>query len=219
MGQLATPDALSIIAPILKPGGDPTSSLRGIAIGTMAAKLYAAILEQRISDWAEASNFRAAGQFGFRRLRGTAQAALVLRALRDQHRLRGQQLWGCFVDFKQAYDRVPREQLWQKLAARGVDTAWLAAAQALYSNVPMSVRTSAGLSPCFQAVTGLKQGCPLSPTLFGLYIDDLEEELMAAARRGEQLDLPSFLGSGGAAVLYADDMVLLAPQRPGCSGS
>ena len=220
VGQLATPDALSIIAPILKPGGDPTScsSLRGIAIGTMAAKLYAAILEQRISDWAEASNFRAAGQFGFRRQRGTAQAALVLRALQDQHRLRGQQLWGCFVDFKQAYDRVPREQLWQKLAARGVDTAWLAAAQALYSNVPMSVRTSAGLSPCFQAVTGLKQGCPLSPTLFGLYIDDLEEELMAAARRGEQLDLPSFLGSGGAAVpplLYADDMVLLATSAAG----
>ena len=123
-----------------------------------------------------------------------------------------------FVDFKQAYDRVPREQLWQKLAARGVDTAWLAAAQALYSNVPMSVRTSAGLSPCFQAVTGLKQGCPLSPTLFGLYIDDLEEELMAAARRGEQLDLPSFLGSGGAAVpplLYADDMVLLATSAVG----
>ena len=220
VGQLATPDALSIIAPILKPGGDPTScsSLRGIAIGTMAAKLYAAILEQRISDWAEASNFRAAGQFGFRRQRGTAQAALVLRALQDQHRLRGQQLWVCFVDFKQAYDRVPREQLWQKLAARGVDTAWLAAAQALYSNVPMSVRTSAGLSPCFQAVTGLKQGCPLSPTLFGLYIDDLEEELMAAARRGEQLDLPSFLGSGGAAVpplLYADDMVLLATSAAG----
>ncbi|EFN52213.1 hypothetical protein CHLNCDRAFT_139057 [Chlorella variabilis] len=75
----------------------------------MAAKMYTAILEQRISDWAEASNFRAA----------------------------------------------------------------------LYTNVPMSVRTSAGLSPCFQAVTGLSQGCPLSPTLFGLDIDNLEEELMA----------------------------------------
>ena len=41
---------------------------------------------------------------------------------------------------------------------------------------------------------------------------------MAAARRGEQLDLPSFLGSGGAAVpplLYADDMVLLATSASG----
>ena len=126
----------------------------------------------------------------------------MLRALQDHHRLRGQQLWGCFVDFKQAYDHVPQDQLWQKLVA----------AQALYSNVPMSVRTLAGLSPCFQVVTGLKQGCALSPTLFDLYIDDREEELMAAARRGERLDLPSFLGSGGTAVLYADDMVLL--NRP-----
>ena len=41
---------------------------------------------------------------------------------------------------------------------------------------------------------------------------------MAAARRGEQLDLPSFLGSGGAAVpplLFADDMVLLATSAAG----
>ena len=76
-----------------------------------------------------------------------------------------------------------------------MDPAWLAAAQALYTNVPMSVRTSAGLSSCFQAVAGLKQGWPLGRTLFGLYIDDLKEVMLAAAQRGEQLDLPSFLGS------------------------
>ena len=72
-----------------------------------------------------------------------------------EHPLHGSsKLWGFF--FKHAYDRVPGDQLWQKLAARGVNTTRLAAAQAMYTNVPMSVRTSAGLSPCFQAVTGLK---------------------------------------------------------------
>ena len=45
--------------------------------------------------------------------------------------------------------------------------------QALYADVPMSVCTADGPSPCFQARIGLKQGCPPSPTLFGLYIDDL----------------------------------------------
>ena len=61
----------------------------GIAVGTMPAKLMAMLLEQRVSDWAEASGSRAAGQFGFRRQRSTAQAALVLRAMQDQHRAGG----------------------------------------------------------------------------------------------------------------------------------
>jgi hypothetical protein len=141
----------------------------------------------------------------------------VLRAIQDQHRSSGQQLWVCFVDFKQAYDRVPRERLWAKLQARGFGGEWLQAVRALYADVPMSVRTASGLSACFQARIGLKQGCPASPTLFGLYIDDFEETVLAAAQRGEQLDLPAFLGSSSPVppLLYADDMALMATSAAG----
>ena len=217
VGQLSAAEALSIIFPIPKPGAKPgdLDGLRGIAVGTLPAKLFATILEQRISDWAEASGSRAAGQFGFRRRRSTAQAALVLRTLQDQYRRSGQQLWACFVDFKKAYDTVPRTRLWTKLQARGLGGSWLRAVQALYADVPMSVRTADGLSPCFQARLGLKQGCPLSPTLFGLYIDDFEAEVMAAADRGEQLDLPALAGGLVPPLLYADDMTLLATSPAG----
>ena len=219
LGQLPPSEAVSHITAVLKPGADPAScsSYRGIAVGGLAAKLYATILERRLSDWAEASGSRAAGQFGFRRKRSTAQAALVLRALQDQYRRSGQQLWAAWVDFKQAYDRVQRHLLWEKLAARGLSGEWLRAVQALYADVPMSVRTAAGLSPCFQANVGLKQGCPASPTLFGLYIDDFEEAVLAAAQRGEQLGLPSFAGSDSPVppLLYADDMALLATSAAG----
>jgi hypothetical protein len=217
VGQLPARDGVSIINPIPKPGADPTKcdSLRGIAVGTLAAKLYASVLEARVSDWAEASGSRASGQFGFRRKRSTGQAAFMLRTLQDQHRQGGQQLWVCFVDFKQAYDRVQRELLWEKLEARGFGGEWLRAVQALYADVPMAVRTSAGISPCFQATLGLKQGCPLSPTLFGLYIDDFEADVLAAAQRGEQLDLPALGGSVVPPLLYADDMALLATSVEG----
>ena len=219
IGQLAASDALSIINAIPKPGAAPGScdGLRGIAVGTLPAKLFAAILERRLSDWAEASGSRAAGQFGFRRKRSTEQAAFVLRTLQEQHRQQGQQLWACFVDFKKAYDTVPRQRLWAKLAACGLAGNWLRAVQALYADVPMSVRTAAGLSPCFQATIGLKQGCPASPTLFGLYIDDFEAAVLAAAQCGDQLDLPCFLGSSSPVppLLYADDMVLMATSAAG----
>jgi hypothetical protein len=81
----------------------------------------------------------------------------------------------------------------------------------------MSVRTAGGLSPCFQARRGLKQGCPLSPTLFGLYIDDFEAAVMAAARRGEQLDLLQLADSDSPVppLLYADDTTLLATSAAG----
>jgi hypothetical protein len=137
--------------------------------------------------------------------------------VQDQHRANGQQLFACFVDFKKAYDTVPRAKLWAKLQARGLGGSWLRSVQALYADVPMSVRTASGLTPCFQARLGLKQGCPLSPTLFGLYIDDFEAEVLAAAQRGEQLDLPAFEGSGSQVppLLYADDMTLLATSAEG----
>jgi hypothetical protein len=98
----------------------------------------------------------------------------------------------------------------------GFDGPWLRAAQAIYSEVPMSVSVPGLAHRLLQATQGLKQGCPLSPTLFSLYIADFEQQLLEAAQRGEQLDLPSFAaGSFVPALWYADDCVLLATSAAG----
>ena len=109
--------------------------------------LYAAGLERRVSDHAEAAGKHAEGQFGFRRGRSTEQAVLALPTAVEcyrQQRQRGSsqrrnQLWACFVDFKQAYDRVPRAQLWAQLELMGYGGDWLQAVQAIYADVPMSI--------------------------------------------------------------------------------
>ena len=193
-GRLPTAWALSAITAIPKGGSDPFTcdGYRGISVGTLFAKLYASAVDQRMSAWAEVAGVRAEGQFGFRRGRGCQHAGFVLRALIDDSRSAGDKLFVCFVDFRKAYDSVPRHLLWAKLERRGV-TGWvLDAVKALYANVPMCVKTSAGLSGCFQATMGVKQGCPLSPLLFGMYLDDLEGEL-AAGQHG--MDFPLLSGS------------------------
>ena len=57
----------------------------------------------------------------------------------------------------------------------------------LYEEVKVKIRTSAGISKSFRSDIGVKQGCPLSPTLFGLYIDKLEEWLNLQGGDGVQL--------------------------------
>ena len=61
---------------------------------------------------------------------------------------------------------------------------------------------------------GVKQGCPLSPTLFGLYIDELEE-LITELAKFEAIKGPTILMHTLLILLYADDVIMMAHM---CAG-
>ena len=75
----------------------------------------------------------------------------------------------------------------------------------LYEEVKVKIKTSAGISESFRSDIGVKQGCPLSPTLFGLYIDKLEEWLNLEDEDGALVG--EFVIR---LLLYADDLILIA---------
>lgn len=206
--------ALGAITPLLKPGGTATdcSCYRGITVGTLFAKLYATIINVRLTKWAEENQLRATGQAGFRKGHRTTDQIFVLRTLIEQQRMAGTPLYVCFVDFQKAYDTVPRDQLWFKLERMGIQGFILDAIRALYADVPVCIRTRAGLTATFQSLMGVKQGCPLSPTLFGLYIDDFESVLL---QQSVGLYLPSMGGEAVPPLLYADDLALISTNREG----
>lgn len=52
---------------------------------------------------------------------------------------------------------------------------------------------------------GVKQGHPSSPTLFGLYIDEISDYIARLGGQG-----PILVGSSIPILLYADDIVLIA---------
>jgi hypothetical protein len=106
------------------------------------------------------------------------------------------------VDFSKAFDCVPREMLWRRLRALRVPDDFVTAIRDYYASVHLRVRGPAGYSDWFESTAGVKQGCPLSPTLFGLYIDHLEE-FWAMKQKSSLSDRRPRL------LLYADDIVLL----------
>ena len=65
----------------------------------------------------------------------------------------------CFVDLEKAYDRVPREKLWEVLREYGLRGSLLRAIRSLYSQSESCVRVLGSQSVSFLVGAGLRQRC------------------------------------------------------------
>ena len=98
-------------------GHDP-GNYRGITV--ILAKLCAMVLEARASAWAEQMKCRAKGQAGSRKVFRTTDQIFVIQTLVQQAKQAKENFYCCFVDFKKAFDLVPRRALWITLQNRGI---------------------------------------------------------------------------------------------------
>jgi hypothetical protein len=190
-------------------GGDCSQfdNYRGITVGPVLAKVFAMILESRINQWAETNDLRAKGHAGFRKDFRTTDNLFILRTLTEQTRFQKKQLYTCFVDFKKAFDIVPRDLLWQVLEGLGISGQILGCLHSMYCQDQACLHhPEEGLTLTFLCRIEVKQGCPLSPLLFGLFIDGLEKRLNAL-----EGDAPPMLGQLAIRLLlYADDLALMS---------
>ncbi|MCO5588489.1 hypothetical protein L7F22_042446 [Adiantum nelumboides] len=81
---------------------------------------------------------------------------------------------------------------------------------ALYGSVIGHKRTPEGISDIVHYIIGVKQGCPLSPTLFGMFVDEVSNYIDREGDRGAQL-----AGTWIPLLLYDDDIVLRSESPEG----
>ncbi len=108
-------------------GGDASEfdNYRGITVRPILAKLFVIIIDKRLNEWVEQHGLRVKGQARFRKDYRTTDQFFILRTLIEQSKAKKKPLYCCFVDFKKAFDIVPREVLWQVLASLGVEGRFL----------------------------------------------------------------------------------------------
>ena len=81
----------------------------------------------------------------------------------------------------------------------------------MYDTDTARVQTRTRLTGAFRCTIGVKQGCPLSPNLFGLYLDDLQ----AALQDTQDSNWPVLGDIALTLLLYADDLAILSHSQEG----
>lgn len=192
----------SIIYPIHKKGNinDPCN-YRAISFMNTAAKILMGILNYRLTSWVEENQIMEEYQAGFRKNYCTADNVYNIVAIVSLKLAEKKKVYAFFVDFRAAFDKVCRKSLIYKLYLNRVSSKFINMIEAIYQNTKCTIWNGEELSQDFETVSGVKQGCLLSPLLFALYLNDLHEHLEGG------IDVE---GKNVRVLMYADDIVILS---------
>ena len=95
--------------------------------------------------------------------------------------------------------------MWIKIKHYGIHGKLLSIIQSVYSDIKTCVNSSGNISQFFENFVGLLQGEVLSPMLFALYVNDLENVFLNEGNMPIELNTLSLFN-----IMYADDMVICA---------
>ena len=114
-----------------------------------------------------------------------------------------------FLDQEKAFDRVEHNFLFKTMAAFGIGTSFIDWMKMIYSNAYTTIKVNGYLTDPILLTRGLRQGCPLSPSLYVLII-----EIFALQLRSNT-NIVGFTIGGERIVSahYADDATIVIKQN------
>ena len=135
---------------------------RGISLWSIAEKILARVLLNRLNEHLECSGLLPESQCGFRKTRG--------RQLQDKCQEQNMDLYMTFVDLTKAFDAVSREGLWKIMAKFGCPAKFIAVVRQFHDGMLARVQNDGEFSDPFPVTNGVKQGCVLASTLFSMML-------------------------------------------------
>ena len=213
---------LGMIKPIYKNKGcksDP-ANYRPITLISCQGKLFTSILNERLQQYAEEHDLINDCQAGFRKGYSTVDNIFILHSLIELVCKSKRKLYCAFIDLKQAFDRVWRDGLWLKLYQSYINGKCLRIIQNMYNNIKSCILVNNRKTDFFISNIGVRQGENLSPFLFIIFLNDLEQFFRTHNVEGITcnqypaddslvLYLKVFI------LLYADDTVILSSSIEG----
>ena len=142
---------------------------RGISLLSIAGKIYARILLNRLMDHILDIGLIPESQNGFMPGRSTIDPCFSLRLLQEKCLLQGQDLYLLFIDLTKAFDTVSRPGLWSLLQKIGCPDHFIGMIRSFHDGMKVTIREGGKRAKPFLVTNGTKQGCVLAPTLFSIF--------------------------------------------------
>ena len=166
---------LDLLNPIHKEGNtNNPNNYRGICISYALLKIICSLLNNRIQNQSKGRTIISKNQTGFKANHCTSANLLTLKNVVKKYVTTGEKkLYACFVDFKKACDSVWHKGLFYKMNNNNLSGKVLDLIKDIYKKTKCAIKVKDSVTEFFDYNKGVRQGCPLSPILFNIYVNDI----------------------------------------------
>lgn len=178
---------------------------RGISISPVISKLFEMAILNRYSDYLQTSD----NQFGFKKHLSCRHAIYCVRTAIEHYTSNRSTVNACSLDLTKAFDKMNHFALFIKLMERNFPSQLLNIFIQWFQISLTCVRWDGHYSFFFRLLAGVRQGGVLSPYFFAIFIDDI---VLAVNRTNVGCYIS---GKCVSIILYADDIILIAPSVEG----
>ena len=141
---------------------------RGICLLSMAGKILAKILLNRLNAYLYQAGLIPECPCGFRKDRGTIDMLFTAREHQEKCQEQNVDLYMTFVDLTRAFDTVSRDGLWKLMAKFGCPLRFIAMVRQFQHGMQASIQNDEEYSEPFPVTNGVKQCCVMPPILFSM---------------------------------------------------